>query len=385
MRVNELASGYTSYAESHIEAEIALTRMPPAEEGIRNTMLSYFPVARMNPYQSLLYQKSWDHHFACVPCNNLKDVMKAYSGCAEYVHLHWVSQALRGARNRAEAEKKALEFCTLLDDIKTQNKKIIWSVHNALPHGQVFESQEVMIRNHLCDISDKIHILTKDTPDFVSQYYTLPEEKLIYVPHPAYQDCYADFISYEEARFELGIAPDEFVFLFFGSIQNYKGLDVLLAAFPEVRSQYPQARLVIAGKPVDKQLANEIQQHIDGIEIKAYLKTISEREVQYLYKGTNVSVYPYKATLNSGAAMLSLQFGQHFIGPDAPGFREISPNSDLLYNSERDQEGLTEKMLLAVANNYQPAKTNYQELLAERSPAKISDLFFSHLQGSLEE
>ncbi len=272
MRLSHLASGYTTYTESHIDAEIALTQSVAALPSAEKMMLSYFPVARMNPYQALLYQRGWENAFACVPCTKLEETLKVHSGYPEYVHLHWVSQALRGASDELAADKKADRFCDLLSDIKSQDKKIIWSVHNTLPHNQAFESQEVKIRKHLCEVSNKIHILTERTPQSVSSHFTLPENKIFYVPHPAYANCYSDYVSYAEARYEMGFTPDDFVFLFFGSIQNYKGLDTLLAAFQDVKSQIHQVKLVIAGKPVDKQLAREIEGQADDIDIKTYLK-----------------------------------------------------------------------------------------------------------------
>ncbi len=79
--------------------------------------------------------------------------------------------------------------------------------------------------------------------------------------------------------------------------------------------------------------------------------------------------------------MLSLQFGQNFIAPDTPGFREISIDSSLLYTNKSGHSALAEKMKFAAQSSLKPSATQFNELLAERSPGKVSDLFFSHLKG----
>ncbi len=78
--------------------------------------------------------------------------------------------------------------------------------------------------------------------------------------------------------------------LFFGRLEYYKGLDVLLEAWPQVTAQRPTARLIIAGEgdwpqPGQKELP-------PGVELRNRL--IGDREALELFLRCSVVVFPYR-------------------------------------------------------------------------------------------
>ena len=75
----------------------------------------------------------------------------------------------------------------------------------------------------------------------------IPGALVVVVPHPVY-DMFADEqVPREEARRELGLALDVPVLLFFGIVREYKGLQDILAALPEVRARLGRVILLVAG------------------------------------------------------------------------------------------------------------------------------------------
>ncbi len=58
-------------------------------------------------------------------------------------------------------------------------------------------------------------------------------------------------IPQKEARAQLGLEPDKPLALFFGLIKPYKGLGILLRSLPMVRARVPNARLLVAGEPME--------------------------------------------------------------------------------------------------------------------------------------
>ena len=123
--------------------------------------------------------------------------------------------------------------------------------------------------------------------------------KLVRVAHPV-------FDSPGQLEVE---PPSGKTLLFFGLIRRYKGLDVLVRALPEIQSRVPDARLVVAGDPLDpvtpvQELAVSLSVN-DAIEWK--LGFVPEAEVAPLVASAAAVVLPYREIESSG--VLALAFG----------------------------------------------------------------------------
>ena len=55
--------------------------------------------------------------------------------------------------------------------------------------------------------------------DAVREWFTIPENRVVHVPHPSYRGAYQDTVSREQARWELGIDTDETVYALLGAIK----------------------------------------------------------------------------------------------------------------------------------------------------------------------
>lgn len=129
----------------------------------------------------------------------------------------------------------------------------------------------------------------------------LGRERIARIPHPAF----------EGAR--LG-PPAGRTLLFFGLIRDYKGLDVLLRALPEI----PEARLVVAGDPVDPVEAVEL----DG-RVEWRLHFIAEPEVRELMAGAAAVVLPYKQLDASGVLATAIGYRRPVVVTDVGSLGEI--------------------------------------------------------------
>ncbi|MDQ3113524.1 MAG: glycosyltransferase family 4 protein [Actinomycetota bacterium] len=93
--------------------------------------------------------------------------------------------------------------------------------------------------------------------------------------------------------------------LFFGTLARYKGLDVLLDAWPLVRRHRPAARLVIAGAPADVDVA-ELRRRVAataGVELQVGYVPIGG--VGSLMGQARVVVAPYLLAYGSGVVALA--------------------------------------------------------------------------------
>jgi glycosyltransferase involved in cell wall biosynthesis len=100
-----------------------------------------------------------------------------------------------------------------------------------------------------------------------------------------------------EARKELDLPLDRLIILFFGSIRENKGLDVLLRALERVRQCKPETLLVVAGAlyrelSFDKYAEIIKQANLSG-NVRTFLRFIDENEVDLFFAASDIVVLPY--------------------------------------------------------------------------------------------
>jgi len=99
--------------------------------------------------------------------------------------------------------------------------------------------------------------------------------------------------------------------LFFGLIRDYKGLDVLLEALPQI----PDAKLVVAGDPVDP------VRKTGGVNWR--LGFVPEAEVPRLMAEAAAVVLPYRRLDSSGVLATAIGYGRPVVVSDVGSLGEI--------------------------------------------------------------
>ena len=129
------------------------------------------------------------------------------------------------------------------------------------------------------------------------------------IPHPVFT-----------ARRELS-PPRGQTLVFFGLLREYKGLDVLVRALPDVH----EAQLVVAGDPIDPvepvmALAAELGV-ADRIEWR--LRFLPDEEVVTLLEAAAAVVLPYRQHDSSGVLATAIGYGRPVVVTDVGSLGEI--------------------------------------------------------------
>jgi beta-1,4-mannosyltransferase len=306
------------------EALQALRMLPPG--GHEALLLGYHPVARMNPYQALLYREAWGASIAPVRVvreDGIEELADfARRGIPALLHLHWLGGPLRAASSAPEAAEATRRFLARLDGFRDAGGRLAWTVHNVLPHDTRFEAEEAALRAGVVDRADVVHVLAASTAAQVAPWFRIPPERILHVPHSSYAGAYADHVGREQAREELGLLRDELVYLLAGAIRPYKGLTGLLDAWDRLAPDVPR-RLVIAGPPGDDPgIAALVERAVLMPTVLVHARRIPSDQMQLFCRAADVAVLPYVRSLNSGALMLALTFGLPVIVPAAGGLAE---------------------------------------------------------------
>ena len=128
-----------------------------------------------------------------------------------------------------------------------------------------------------------------------------------------------------EARARNGIGGCGPVLLFFGMIKPNKGLIHLLRAMPEVLRAIPDARLVIAGEPVEDfdHYAAAIRELSIEHAVITRLGYVPDEDAGAYFHSADVIVLPHTEVSLSGVAWVALGFGRPILGTNVGGLPDL--------------------------------------------------------------
>lgn len=112
--------------------------------------------------------------------------------------------------------------------------------------------------------------------------------------------------------------------LFFGNWDRYKGVDLLLDAWPRVRAREPEARLTLAGSigaDVDGPALVARAEALDGVT--AIPHYVEHNAVAPLFAAARCVVLPYVRVYQSGVAHLAANFARPVVATDVGDLRSV--------------------------------------------------------------
>lgn len=159
---------------------------------------------------------------------------------------------------------------------------------------------------------------------------------------------YTDLCSKLEKKFNLN--KESLNVLFFGRLENYKGIDTLVRAHEILKRENLKIKLTIAGRgKIDKDLENKINEL--GIFFKNYW--ITNEELCQLIENCDVLVAPYKNATQSGMISVALAYGVPIIATNVGSFSEyIKDGINGFLISVDDYFSLAEKIKILYQNRW---------------------------------
>ena len=197
----------------------------------------------------------------------------------------------------------------------SKNVKLIYTIHDLVPHEakkafykewrqntgykRVFKSIEYC-KNLVTNSKSQLAGIKEKYPDKNAFFFNFPT--LIT------DDIASGKMQVEELKNE-----SDYI-LFFGRIEHYKGVDLLIEAYNS-NKDLQNKKLVIAGK-------GELSSSLDNPNIIRINRFIDDREIADLYKKASLVVYPYISASQSGVLSVASYFGKPMLLSDVPFFKE---------------------------------------------------------------
>ncbi len=212
---------------------------------------------------------------------------------------------------------------------KILGKKIVFTAHNVYKEARDERDNIVQRLSLVClyRLVDRIIVHTPKMKEDLCAFFSVSPGKVNVIPHGLNIRIPKAGISVDGARAKLGIPAGAKVVLFFGLIDTYKGLDLLVDAVAGLTQNDPSFFLLIAGKPKRKSdyvpmLLRRISEKFPPHNERHDLTFIPVTDVETYFAAAECLVLPYRRIYQSGVLFLAYRFGIPVIATDVGSFRE---------------------------------------------------------------
>lgn len=201
--------------------------------------------------------------------------------------------------------------------LKVARKKIVWILHNRVPHASKYLGLKKFLMSYIARFSDLIITHATEGLELVRNDYPSAESKAYYLDHPTKNRL--DLCKRIEKQYDL---------LIWGHISRYKGV---LEFVECVRNNHwDDLRICIVGKCASSDLYEEIQEKATNNVTLINDSPSFEALANYM-DASHFVLAPYipESVLSSGMLMDSLSYGVKVIGPNVGSFKDYASNRQL--------------------------------------------------------
>lgn len=224
--------------------------------------------------------------------------------------------------------------------VRKSGIKVLAITDNVIPHEK--RIGDAAFAKYFIKSCDGFVTMSKAVMKDLENFTTTKHKK--YLLHPLYTS-FGEKLNKSDARKVLGIKEDVNLVLFFGLIRKYKGLDMLLDAFNELKEN-PNIILLIAGE-----FYEDKQPYLDLIEkyqiqnqVILHAKFIANEDVKLYFSAADLVALPYRTATQSGVTQVSFHFEVPTLVTNVGGLGEIIPHQKAGYVVEPNGKAIAESI-----------------------------------------
>jgi glycosyltransferase involved in cell wall biosynthesis len=224
----------------------------------------------------------------------------------------------------------------------SKKNRLILNVHDPIPHSSDINNKKLnLIRKaNFFNIKNVVLFSNIYREEFLKRTQKYNFEKILISKLGVY-DYLKDFKIVENTK-------DKFKILFFGRIEEYKGVNVLLDAFSEIEANYTDIELIIAGKGEFK---FDIEIYKKNPKIIFLNKFIENVELATLINDASVIVCPYLDATQSGVLMCAFALNKPVIATNVGAFSEVIEDGKTGFIIEANNSGMLAEKINYLINN----------------------------------
>lgn len=246
--------------------------------------------------------------------------------------------------------------------------RYIYTAHNVLPHNRERSRLFRCVYRLAYRIPHFVVVHTPKTRRVLIEQFGVPDARIRVMSIGLNEEVAATTLGRAGSRAQIGYGDMAKVILFFGRIDEYKGLDLLIEAFDLL--ELPDSRLMIAGAFRSGGYRERILAGIAGarrrVDIRLDARLVPNEEVGVLFDASDVLCLPYRNIYQSGLLFLAMRFGKPVVTTNVGSLAEFVTPDIGLVTKTNDAQGIanaiqdffsapkkfTRERILAEAENY---------------------------------
>ena len=225
------------------------------------------------------------------------------------------------------------------------NTPVVLTLHDPKVHsGETWINKFLFMSGNRISLANKIVILSDEFRTFVKERYKKKDKDVLTIPLTPFEieNSNNEIIEYHYDENKTN-------FLFYGRIEDYKGLDILSEAYKIVSEKFSEVSLTIAGKGDFSKYAS-MYGCLPNVTI--INRWIEPAEVRGLFEsGKSIVVLPYKDATQSGIIGLAMLNHNLVIATNTGGIPEqVQHRKTGLLAFPNDALDFAQKMMWAIEN-----------------------------------
>lgn len=302
-------------------------------------------------YVTLFYGALKPHDVDCVAeLTPNRTWLEKHAQFLDAIHIHWPERIWRSSHWRWASYLREIRgyywlrrftnwprsflglryLQPLLDCAKKQRLRIIWTVHDLVPHEKSGKLDRIGYRI-LARQSDLIICHSESARNSFTQEYGAIE-KTIVMHHGNFSGVYPAPRSRVEVFRDIGLSEKLPMVCFLGLLRRYKGIDLCLDALAQLDGR---VQLVIAGLPHSDFNVSTISSRVSQMKNVVFIpKFLSSQEFADYASASEAFLLPYQRITTSGVLHAAFTFHRGVIASDLPYFQEYlldNPNYGRLF------------------------------------------------------
>jgi beta-1,4-mannosyltransferase len=327
-----------------------------------------------NEYAEMLVSYFRSREITVYSMKQLFSRLSYFTG-VKLIHVNWFENM--SSKSNGSLKLELYLRIGLLIFLRKMNFRIVWTMHNALPHDASGAYVKRRMMYYLSKYANAVVIHSHATLDVLATLNPKAVKKAQYIPHPNYAGIYGPIQAQSKTSEKLRL-------LFMGSVKPYKNIELLIEA---VEGFEEEVTLLVAGRPYSdayKASLLELVKSYPHIQLK--LEFIENAEIPGLIAESDLLIFPYdiRSSLNSGSVILAFSYARSVICPRIGTILDLREPEDVFqYGYTTRDEHLAElkiQISKAIAAKKQDPSSLaalgqklYQEMLSLNSIEKSGD------------
>ena len=234
-------------------------------------------------------------------------------------------------------------------------KNTLLTVHDPISHDKLSWMENFIRRTLFYKANKNILLLSKALLTQFSEKYGIDEKRIFFSSLGVY-DILNRFVTNENIYGQY--------ILFFGRIEPYKGVDVLIDAYKKANFSKENIKLIIAGKGTVKHKESDIPQDVVLIN-----RFIENEELANLICHSRFVVLPYLSATQSGCVMSAFAFNKPVLATNVGDFPLTIENLKTgIICKANDVDSLSEALNEMMISNLETMENNIKNKYQDDGP-----------------